>query len=498
MSLKCFSLNGTHELWFRGDKKSRAAVVEWSPPYFTKHVIIFEIAKGRFVLINTLSGAIDFFDGNSPLEIADILSGKTRHPKAKILRNYFFERGYLFSSAVQELKAIEKVISNYSHNIRGSHYLINMTTECNFACPYCYERDILKSRGTLTADQISSCLKTIRRHEHKKRDVSIGIFGGEPLMPELAEGIEVILEAAKKAGWKVGITTNGYTLVDYLPLLRKYKKVIDGICVTVDGTEKIHNLRRMLGRSANRNTFRRIVKGIDSITKLHVPVIIKVNIDRNNIANLPKLRQYALKRGWIQNKLIRFLFGEVMDFARSKSYFLSSKQQHELNRIIEGFNPEKSNYYESKYFHLIDQILINCDNYNGKDKVLPQILGCNYQYIDVMMFHVDSMIYKCTALACSQEHAIGQFHPRFKLFGNKVNQYNSICAAKLRKCRNCTMKFICGGPCPARYIMRDRPINKVLCPGEAGVEDQILKHLRRNKQRICNNLASLGKPDLQI
>ena len=62
------------------------------------------------------------------------------------------------------------------------------------------------------------------------------------------ENIKYLIETATKNNLDIAIVTNGYTIVEYLDIIKQGK--IREIQVTLDGTEHIHNQRRILKDSS--------------------------------------------------------------------------------------------------------------------------------------------------------------------------------------------------------------------------------------------------------
>ena len=71
--------------------------------------------------------------------------------------------------------------------------------------------------------------------------------------------LNTLLKNANESNLEICFVTNGYTLEEYIPVLKSGK--IREIQVTLDGTETIHNKRRFLKSGAG--TFDKIVRGID-------------------------------------------------------------------------------------------------------------------------------------------------------------------------------------------------------------------------------------------
>jgi len=103
-----------------------------------------------------------------------------------------------------------------------------------------------------------------------------------------------VLDKAGSEGLEVCMVTNGYTLVQFLPLFQG--KRIREIQVTLDGTAAFHNARRFL--KDGQGTFDPIVKGIDACLENQININLRMVIDRENIQNLPDLASFAIARGW--------------------------------------------------------------------------------------------------------------------------------------------------------------------------------------------------------
>jgi radical SAM protein with 4Fe4S-binding SPASM domain len=156
------------------------------------------------------------------------------------------------------------------------------------------------------------------------------------------------------------------------------------------------------------------------------------------------------------------------------------------------FDRLKVSNFTSKYQEYIEQFL---DLKNPGKKISftpPMIKGCFQRQF--MVFHVDGKIYPCPTLACPERFPIGQFVPKAKIYMKKNKEYERISVSYLKKCRDCVMAFLCGGPCPARYCMRDRSINKILCMGQYEAEREVLRYLKRNVQALKKKISNFGAP----
>jgi len=113
---------------------------------------------------------------------------------------------------------------------RVTTYLaIALTTYCNYQCFYCKEggESISKKKQTIPFEKI----KRIIFNAYEIGISNFRITGGEPTsVPYFSELIEYIMSFDES---KVRINTNGFKILEYVDVLRKYKKRLD-IVFSVD------------------------------------------------------------------------------------------------------------------------------------------------------------------------------------------------------------------------------------------------------------------------
>ncbi len=114
-------------------------------------------------------------------------------------------------------------------NRQTTYLAIAVTTYCNYQCFYCKEggESISKEKQTISFEKI----KKIILNAYKIGISNFRITGGEPTsVSYFGELIEYIMSFDKS---KVRINTNGFKIVKYINVLRKYKERLD-IVFSVD------------------------------------------------------------------------------------------------------------------------------------------------------------------------------------------------------------------------------------------------------------------------
>ena len=160
-------------------------------------------------------------------------------------------------------------------------YTIYLTTNCNFQCKYCYEN--FANREEISEEKLIETIDWIYQSD-SSRKVSITFMGGEPLIKEnlIKKAVEYIYDKYKERENVFFITTNASLLnSEIISFMEKYRFRVR---VSLDGTEKTHNLNRY---GKNGTTYYEII--LDNIKKLlksNCITSIRATIAKNTISNI--------------------------------------------------------------------------------------------------------------------------------------------------------------------------------------------------------------------
>lgn len=220
---------------------------------FTRHFALVKSEGNRYILINTLNGKILEINAVDKDHILSWIE-KGKIDKRIKLYKFLLLHGFIYINVEEENKERELLInklickdSSRKSNIDNIAFIL--AYNCNFACPYCYEKNVNNNTLTLTPQMVDAVLE-MYRHSLK----SIHFFGGEPFLPQNIEIVRYILSKASDV--KYSAMTNGYYLEEYLDILKPVD--IDFIQVTLDGSEKSHNKTRILKNG--KGTYEKIMK----------------------------------------------------------------------------------------------------------------------------------------------------------------------------------------------------------------------------------------------
>ena len=164
------------------------------------------------------------------------------------------------------------------------------TMNCNFDCPYCFERH---RPGKMTKEVQDDVVALAERMMDAAggRHLSVTWFGGEPLLaPDVIESLsERLMALAKEKGaeYSAGIITNGYLLTQKNADMLGHCEV-KNCQVTIDGLGATHDATRHLAGGGP--TFDRI---IDNLRKVKFPfrVNIRQNVQESNLKEVEQVKE---------------------------------------------------------------------------------------------------------------------------------------------------------------------------------------------------------------
>lgn len=257
----------------------------------------------------------------------------------------------------------------------------------------------------------------------------IGLFGGEPLLPQNRCLLEHIIKQAPEKCYD--IITNGYYLDQYVDLLSQID--VSYVMVTLDGGRSIHDKKRVLANGGP--TFDTILNNIQTCLQNRIAIRIRMNIDGDTISESERLRNELLQKFQDYTDLLSFEISPMMEINRSeRDQLINELTQNDIlhqpnarNKILSRFSPVINTLLYGQRLH---PTYSYCSSHQNKFIVDP--LG---------------LIYPCLAAVGKRDYAIGTFHPQVKLFENNVRNRN---IETIEKCRSCTYSLLCGGGCPLK------------------------------------------------
>ena len=405
---------------------------------YSKHNIYSRITgSDNFFIVNLLSGSADILNPAEGKMVKDLIDGKEI---AEEFRSNLEEQGYLVDEKEEERLYRSKYLDFIDTRDEDEVQLFFVPNySCNFACTYCYQDEYANTKQELTTAVIDAFFHYIN-HKFAGRKKYLTVFGGEPLLnsPKQKGLVVYLLKLANESNLEVCFVTNGYSLAEYVDLLKLAH--IREIQVTLDGIGSVHDTRRFLkGGGA---TFEKIVQGIDACLQARLPVNLRMVIDKENINGLPEMAQFAIDKGWTKNEFFKTQLGRNYElhhcqvsseklFSRISLYETIYQQVKQYPHILEFYKPAFS---ISKFLS---------ENGSLPDPLFDACPACKTEWA----FDYTGQIYSCTATVGKTDESLGSFFPEVSRKDDMIASWENRDVTAIAECFTCSMQLACGGGC---------------------------------------------------
>ncbi len=331
-----------------------------------------------------------------------------------------------------------------------------ITMDCNMKCQYCYEatNENMRLSNTMSKETIFQFVQWCSNyvHQNKIQDIFLTITGGEPTL--YLDNLEILVELLKRENLysicKFSMISNGYGWSERTFLF--IKDHMNSIQVTLDGAERIHNIRRIAkdGSKTFKPILRNLVRLVNDYKSL---VVIRINIDRENVCYVDEVFE-ALEKYKLKNKVVVNI-GDVLGEKITESYV--------FDKIIE--------IYDTQVKH-------------GFEIVICETTPCPIANADWFVVDSRGKLYKCTGAIENEDMAIGSIFS--EVCGYKIDGQESI--ESWQECLDCEVVGICVGGCEYRSKLNSVS-GKKICRKKYLLEvlkRQVLSSWKR-EQSVCTN-----------
>lgn len=414
--------------------------------------IELENEPNNSLLIHGYTGAIDLIDKSIvKFLIENSFFDRAVLPCEESTKDALEKRGYITLQTEGEEKEYFKRLATAlfrkeSMLRKGFTFLI--TYDCNFRCPYCFEKDIQKDGTAFTKEMVDKAYQAILQiaPDERLRSRSITLYGGEPLLKRNKNIISYIIEQGKELGFKFSAISNGYDLKYYEDLLSP--EDISFIQITIDGIKERHNQRRI--HYQGYPTFDTIIENIGIALNKGVAISVRVNTDRNNIEDLDELQTIFRDLGYTENRLFS------INSALLRNYSDSTEKAYQYFSQKDFIEWHKKHGSES-----------TCQDYGVYRKIHAAIKQgkplsfrstfCSAQ-TGGFVFDPFGRIYTCWETVNQKEHCIGNYSLNNDIVWNEQvgERWRKTYLLENAICAGCKYALLCGGGCPAQNLQKHR------------------------------------------
>jgi len=404
------------------------------PSYYN---FLFDLDDGTHLAFNAMTGAfVRIHDGEFD-KVRKLLS----NPDDFMIETDSDQRlvdetkraKFLIESDIDEFKILQFRSNQSKYSTEKLHLTIMPTLECNFRCPYCYESPV---KGKMSLEYQEALLQWADKKLKTCRKMSVGWFGGEPLMaPRVVDNLSRKfrdLSLKHDVEYTVSITTNGYYLTPKF-IGKMDEMALKLVQVTVDGPPEEHNKRRKLKNG--KGTFERIMNNLTHLCEAtdDVELIIRVNFDKDSFNKIPELFQYIPD---IVRLKSRIYFRQM--FPPPKWWDAEEPaRESSIDR-----NPEPLNFmaFQKAAQDMGHEVLLSAYS--------PQAGYCEADFINNFVIDAECNLHKCT-VAFDEEHRVGRILPDGTAEINIPMLSRWMLRDSIEKsiCKDCRILPLCMGGC---------------------------------------------------
>lgn len=385
--------------------------------------------KKQTVLYNTRTGSIALIEEDKLAQYQNFAENGTPVADEELLKDLKLG-GYVVDEDFDELAVLKYNLNTGRYNSHSLGLTIAPTSDCNFRCIYCYEKDSIKP-VTMSEQTQEELIDFVKWYAPYINGLDITWYGGEPLMAIgiieklTAKFLEICQE--RNIEYTAFMITNGYLLTEKnLQKLQELK--VTGIQVTLDGDALDHDQRRCL--KGGLPTFDKIIQNLCAgKDKLPKQVAIRINADRHNIDRVDNVIRILKEKG-LEDKVDPYL------------------------AMVENSN---NSYNDNSCLHCNEFCQYNFDflmrNKMDVTKHIP-VQAANTCCADCVASYVvgaDGKLYKCWDDIGIEECSVGTLKEGEKVSKHLLS-YMLYDATEDPECRECKFLPVCMGGCPHKRL----------------------------------------------
>lgn len=421
---------------------------------------LIKLSEKTSLLYNSLSDNFLLFK-NSICFNGNIESIKEKNPN---LWNLMVRGDFMVEESKDELEVVKIIRNNVDLNNSFFHLIINPTLSCNFKCWYCYETHLKKS--VMDEGTVNNTIKLISNISKNVSNLSLGFFGGEPLLYYEKVVKPLIIHASeccRKSNSKLSIsfTTNGYLINnEMVDFFKKY--LVSSFQITLDGGKEEHDKTRY--PSVGKGSYLTIINNIKLLLENGFFVLLRINSTDKNIFSTQEIANDLKDITTEMKALLEVRFYQVWQNAKVSDIdcqiddMINIFSLHKIKAGMQTFNNVKQPCYGDKKNSLIV-------NYNGD-------------------------VFKCTAVDFAKTKRDGFLDENGQVFWEN-DSLNIRLNSKFhnKSCLSCRILPICNGACSQKALEYKDQDYCILSYDEQKKDNAILGKFKHN---------ILSNPDWQI
>ena len=322
--------------------------------------------------------------------------------------------------------------------------VLNLTTDCNMRCKYCYA-SAGDRQNYMNYDTALKAVEELRRINNYGK-VKVLFHGGEPLL--CYDIIKKIIAHYKELGLEKEIDyyiqTNCVLLTE--DKIKYFKDNDVKISISIDGNNRFSNRCRIL--TNNKNSITYIKKAIKYLNKNHVKINALAVLNKYNYNKIGEIIDF-----YVANNIYDFSFNYFIKGGRGNENSYLSLSNEEVFEATKSIIEKIEEYYkkgiklnEKNVYYITKMYQTGSKHYMCANS--PCGAGLN-----IFGMTPNGDIYPCDDLSSVDKFFLGNIKekPLDQILESSVVNYFAKCNYEnIEECRDCKIKKYCGAGCCSR------------------------------------------------
>jgi len=395
------------------------------------NVILRDKRYEQPILFNTLSGSTFFVDEQT----AEAVEAHNTSVIDETGLEYLSRAGVIIDDDMNEDNIYKYNRDSVKYDNTFFSTTVFLTWACNLRCVYCFQ-DHEANAQYMSLERAEDYITFVKEGALEKgvKNIAVTLFGGEPLL-NIHVGYYILEELYnfcidKAIGFSSSIITNGTLITEKIvSKLCEYK--CDSIQVTLDGTKEVHDARRI--KVDGKGSFDETIEALKYLNGVRkTGTIIRINVDKTNLANTYSLLDYIGKNG-INLTRCYVDFGIVTsNTSACANYAGNCLVESEIGDVLYDL----WNYSQEQGFR-----------YNIKPA--RNFIYCGLYKENCYTIAPNGDVYKCWEQVGDTRHCIGHIDSNGRLADITSVYYDWMTVDPLKNidCKTCEYLPTCGGGC---------------------------------------------------
>ena len=293
-----------------------------------------------------------------------------------------------------------------------------LTNSCNLRCPHCYVYAGKQSNNELSYKEVIDLIQSFAEHGGDR----LLLTGGEIKM---RQDLFEIIQYAGNLNLKIDLLTNGVLWSDNE--ISNISSMISSVQISIDGYDEPSNAR---------------VRGKGNFNKALNTVDCFINNGVETEVAITPLYDKKLE----EESALYVQFGKSL----LRKYRDSNFKLNFTSDLLPGRNIQVNDQIRKDYLRIVSNIYKNCFGENGDNPFIYAIknheLYDNCSYGNIAVSSIGD-VYLCGRISYLKPVANVRKQNINEIFDISAIAKASSCIDRLEPCKNCSVRYICGGEC---------------------------------------------------